>query len=54
MTTYTDPMTGLPFDVDVDSIDWDENGEATITMPAGHTVTIAKPVSVGFGGQSDE
>ena len=54
MTRYTDPTTGLPFDVDVDSVDWDENGEAIITMPAGHTVTIARPTSVGFVSITDE
>lgn len=49
MTEYICPNCEEPFEVDPKFIDFDENGEAKVTH-RDHEITIARPVSQGFGG----
>lgn len=60
--TYNCPISGENFSVDTSAVPWDDDGNATIDCPVcatwetpldTHKVTIAKPVSVGFGAKSE-
>lgn len=54
MTTYTCPACGLPVEVDTDTINWDADGNGRIVHDScDEEITIARPLSAGFGGQSD-
>lgn len=52
-STFYCPDTSLPFDLDVDTVKW-INDEARIDcpvheQPGRHSITIGRPVAVGFG-----
>ena len=50
-TQYVCPSCGLPVEVDTDTLNWDADGNGRIVHNSCDSeITIARPVSQGFGG----